>query len=92
MNETGNDWDEWLSFAVFMYNASVQPSVGEAPVCLFLNRGRSARLPVDAGIVGAAKSTSVFEFVKKMMVRMDMAKKAAFECAQEKTSVSSRDI
>ena len=58
----------------------------------FLNRGRSARLPVDAGIVGAAKSTSVFEFVKKMMVRMDMAKKAAFECAQEKTSVSSRDI
>ena len=50
----------------------------------FLNRGRSARLPVDAGIVGAAKSTSVFEFVKKMMVRMDMAKKAAFECAQEK--------
>ena len=49
-------------------------------------------MPVDAGVIGAGKSTSVFEFVKQMIVRMDLAKKAAREREQSKVlSVKQED-
>lgn len=45
VNEQGTDWDRWLPYVVFAYNATPHTITGYSP--FYLNHGREPRLPVD---------------------------------------------
>lgn len=60
------DWDEFLPFATFAYNSSVQETTGYSP--FFLLYGHEPTLPIDATLhinAGQVTAPSNEEFVRR---------------------------
>jgi transposase InsO family protein len=77
LNQRGDDWEDWLPFAIWAYNTAVHPSTGESS--FFLNSGRVPRMPVDAVLLQPALSLPTFDFAKALVGRLDSAQRLVRE-------------